>query len=380
MNSVTLPPVVIFSDLLPPKRGGLADHTAALALHLEQAGHAVTVISSIGVGGNAPYTVRPVMDDWRDVALLAAELTAVPSDAILIWQYVPHMYGHGGVNSQLPSFMGWLNRLGRRQVVITHEIAADYSWHPARFWYAWNHRRQWKKILRFADAIPISTSRWVEEWSARRPEAAKKFFTLPSPSSIPREPALTAEDRIRWRREHRLPENAKIITYFGTFSPAKGIPWAIDGWRYSLRSNQPVAFVLIGSAPEIPLASDLRALYRPLGYVKPQEVSRALHAADVMALPFTDGYSERRTTLMAALDHGVAVATTTGHNTGSALQTADWAAHVPVTDRNGYIRLMQELVHLDEKRQKIAAAGKAHHDREFSWPVVVRKLRERLTA
>jgi glycosyltransferase involved in cell wall biosynthesis len=288
------------------------------------------------------------------------------------------MYGHGGVNSQLPSFMGWLNRLGRRQVVIAHEVAADYSWHPGRFWFAWNHRRQWKKILRYADAIPISTSRWVEEWSAKRPDAAKKFFTLPSPSSIPRDPTLTEADRIRWRKEHRLPENAKIIAYFGTYSPAKGIPWVIDGWRYSLRANQPVAFVLIGAAPELPLSSDLRALYRSLGYVKPQEVSRALHAADVVALPFTDGVSERRTTLMAALDHGVAVATTTGHNTGTALQKADWIAHVGAEDRNGYIRLMQELVHMDEKRAVIAAAGKVHHDREFAWPVVVQRLRERM--
>ncbi len=369
---------MIFSDLLPPKRGGLADHTAALASHLQAAGHPVTVISSVGVTANAPYTVRPVMDDWRDVALLAAELTAVPSDAILLWQYVPHMYGHGGVNSQLPAFMGYLHRLGRRQVVIAHEIAADYSWHPGRFWYAWNHRRQWRKILRFADVIPISTGRWVEQWSAARPDVAKKFFTLPSPSSIPCQPVPTPAERVQWRREHRLPDNARIIAYFGTFGPAKGIPWAIDGWRYSLRSNQPVAFVLIGAAPEIPLSSDLRQLYRPLGYVKPHEVSRALHAADVVALPFTDGMSERRTTLMAALDHGVAVATTTGHNTGAALRTADWAAHVEVTDRNGYIRLMQELVHVDTRRREVAAAGKAHHDREFAWPVVVRRLGERL--
>ena len=78
-------PVVIFSDLLPPKRGGLADHTYNLAKNLA-VHHPVTVISSVGVSTEAPFTVRPVMEDWRDLALLRAELSAVPVDAILYWQ------------------------------------------------------------------------------------------------------------------------------------------------------------------------------------------------------------------------------------------------------------------------------------------------------
>src|SRR5262245_34775762 len=81
-------PIVIFSDLLPPRRGGLADHTFRLAEYLS-AHHPVTVISSVGVSTEAPFTVRPVMDDWRDLALLRAELAGAATDAILLWQYVP---------------------------------------------------------------------------------------------------------------------------------------------------------------------------------------------------------------------------------------------------------------------------------------------------
>jgi glycosyltransferase involved in cell wall biosynthesis len=371
-----LQPIVIFSDLLPPKRGGLADHTFRLAELLQRADHQVTVISSNGVSGSDSFAVRPVMDDWHDMAMLEAELSAIPTDALLLWQYVPHMYGHGGVNATLPRFIRRLHRAGRRQVVLAHEIAAPYAWHPAHCWYAWNHRRQWNTILRHADVIPISTSRWVEDWSARRKDVAKKLFTLPSPSSIPRL-SFSPEDRLAWRREHRLPDNAKVIAYFGMVNPSKRIPWVIEGWRHSLRPGEPVAFTLIGAAPELPLASDLRALYRPLGFVKAAEVSRALNAADLVALPFIDGISERRTTLMAALDHGVAVAGTVGHCTGSALAKADWLGLARADDGDGYIRLVRDLMHDDSRRAKIAAAGKAQHDAEFSWPVVVQRLRDR---
>lgn len=368
--------VVIFSDLLPPKRGGLADHTYHLATQLQAAGHAVTVISSVGVGTDVPFTVRPVVDDWRDGALLVAELSAVPSDAIFLWQYVPHMYGHGGVNPVLPRFMRALRRAGRKQVVIAHEIAADLSWNPGRFWYAWNHRRQWKQILEHADVIPMSTSRWVEDWSVRAKRAASKFFTLPSPSNIPVSPTR-AGHRAEWLARQRLPANARVIAYFGTVNPTKRIPWILDAWSAARRADHPVAFVLVGGAPGLSLPSNLDEWYRPLGFLSAPDVSRALQAADLVALPFLDGVSERRGSVMAALEHGVAVATTVGHNTGRELAKAGWLGLVGADDRAGYARLVAELMHDDARRHQLAAAGKAQHDREFAWPVVVERLRAR---
>lgn len=368
-------PVVIFSDLLPPKRGGLADHTFRLAEYLS-AHHSVTVISSVGVSTDAPFHVRPVMEDWRDLDLLRAELAGVATDSILIWQYVPHMYGHGGVNRYLPRFIRELHQARRPQVVIAHEIAADYSWHPARFWYAWNHRRQWNQILKFADVIPIGCGRWVEDWSRRRRRAAPKMFTLPSPSNLPLEP-IPPNHRAHWRRDQHLDPNTRVLAYFGTLNPSKQLPWILEAWATAHSPQDPVAFVVIGAAPSVRLEGELRPYFRPLGHLPAAEASRALSAVDLLALPFIDGISERRGSLMAGLQHGLPVVSTLGHNTGSELTKAEWLALTPVEDRFAFVRTVGDLLADPTSRAQLGAAGKAQYDRHFAWPVVVERLRQR---
>lgn len=368
-------PVVIFSDLLPPKRGGLADHTYRLAEYLS-AHHPVTVISSVGVSTEAPFTVRPVVDDWRDLQMLRAELAGQPTDALLLWQYVPHMYGHGGVNRYLPRFIREMRRNRRRQVVIAHEIAADYSWHPARFWYAWNHRRQWSQILKHADVVPIACGRWVEDWSRRRRSAASKLFTLPSPSNLPLEP-VAENHRAQWRREQGLDPSTRVLAYFGTLNPSKQLPWILDAWATCHRPENPVAFAVIGAAPPVPLEGEMKQYFRPLGHLPAAEASRALSAVDLLALPFIDGVSERRGTIMAGLQHGTPVLSTIGHNTGSDLQKADWLALTPVDNRLTFVRAVSDLLASPKRLQQLGTAGKAQYDQHYSWPVVVDQLRQR---
>ncbi len=374
-------PVVIISDLLPPKRGGLADHTARLADELAAFGP-VSVLTSLGAEPGAHFPVRASIGDWSDLEWIAAELGAFADDSVLLWQYVPHMYGRGGVNRSLPRFWRDMRKAGQRQVFVAHEImadlvASDLFRHPARYWYALNHRRQWKALLEAADAVHISTGRWVEEWSARRPDMASKLSLLPSPTSIA-PVAVPAGHAAAWRAQKGLPARAKVVAYFGTLNASKQLPWVIDAWRAAHSPADPVALAIIGSAPAINLPSDLRPWLLPLGYLPADEVSRTLHAVDVLALPFLDGISERRTTLMAGLAHGVAVATTRGHNTGSALWKADFLALSPASAEGEFIRSVVDLVRDDARRAKIAAAGLAACAREYSWPVVVGKLRATL--
>ena len=365
-------PIVILSPLLPPMRGGLADHTWLMAKHLS-ATRPVAVLSSRDVYTNAPFSIRASVHDWEDVDELGLEMAATPSDALLLWQYVPHMYGRGGVNRPLMALWRRLKREGRKQVMIAHEIAAPWGRWPNQWWYAWNHRRQWRAIIGLADLIPISTEAWTEQWLRSETSIARKLLTLPSPSSIERVP-VGPNHRAEWRQAQGLPPDAKVMLWWGSVSGPKQLMWVVDAWETACAQLGPVVLCIVGGNPSINLPGSLRSLTRIMGFLKPEEVSRCLQAADLVALPFSDGASERRTTLMAALGHGVAVASTTGHNTGSTLRKADFLSLSSADDALAFTESVLHLLRDDTARTEMARRGRDTHDAAYSWPVVTQKL------
>lgn len=367
-------PIVILSPLLPPLRGGLADHTALLARNLS-AGRSVAVLSSRDVYTDAAFPIRAAMHDWEDGAELQLELDKTPFDSLLIWQYVPHMYGRGGVCRDLPRIWRAQRAAGRRQVVIAHEIAAPWGTRPNHWWYAWNHRRQWKAILESADLVPISTEAWTREWTARSPSSASKFLTLPSPSSIERV-TVPPDHRTAWRAAQQVPPGTKVMVWWGSVSAAKQLMWVIDAWETACARLGPVLLCIVGGNPAVPIPGSLSPWVRMMGYLKNDEVSRVLQAADLVALPFSDGASERRTTLMAALGHGLATVTTAGHNTGPTLRAADFMSIGPADDEDSFIERTVTLLREDGARAAMARLAQAKHDAEYSWPVVTQRFLE----
>ncbi|HTI69293.1 MAG TPA: hypothetical protein VMF06_04980 [Candidatus Limnocylindria bacterium] len=371
---MTKPPLIVVCPLLPPQRGGLPDHTARLAAELSRE-FTVTVITSRSAASQPAFQVSAVVDDWSKFDEVETELRRHSSSTPIVWQYVPHMYGRGGVNRALPRFVEKLRRQGRKQVVIAHEIAAGLSWKPHWLWFALNHRWQWRKLAHAADLVPISTERWVEIWADRMPACADKFFCLPSPSSIPRQPSPT-HHRLAWRDAHRLTPDTRILAYFGTVSAAKQLPWVTAAWEQAQDAKSPLALAIIGAAPDLSLSPKLQSLYRPLGYLSAQEVSAALSAADVLCLPFVDGVSERRTTFMAGLDHGLAISTTVGHNTGATLRKAGFISTANADYQADFTRNTVRLVQDESRIAQLSVDGKRAHDRDYGWQVVVQRLVE----
>src|SRR6185436_4319095 len=127
---------------------------------------------------------------------------------------------------------------------------------------------------------------------------------------------VSPEHRDRWRQRLVLPSQAKVIAYFGALSAAKQFKWVTEAWKHSQSNSAPTALVVIGGKPTWNSPASLRHLYRPLGYQSPDDVSNSMQAVDLLALPFIDGVSERRTSFMAGLSHRCPVATTLGPNTG----------------------------------------------------------------
>jgi glycosyltransferase involved in cell wall biosynthesis len=370
-------PLVLVSGLFPPLRGGLADHTRWLATHLA-ARHPLTLITATGAKPRPDCgEVRNVIADWHSAPALRGELSRAPAGAPVLWQYVPHMYGRGGVNFTLYRLIRELNRSGRRQLVIAHEVMAPLYLRPHWFFYGLCHRWAWRHIRRSVEAIGISTEGWLERRREQWRDAADKFFVVPSPSNFPVIPT-PPDHRITWRSGLNLPADMPVIAYFGTLSASKQLGWVLDAWRHASRPDRPVALAVIGAAPPLELPPELQKWYRPLGYLDEAAVSHALQAVDVLALPFDDGVAERRTTITAGLAHGTPIVTTTGSSTGTTLRRADFFVASPVEDPAAFATNVERVLADPAEQMRLRTVGRAAYHREFSWDVVVRRIEQRL--
>ena len=366
------PGVLLISPDFPPARGGVADHTLRLAHELATRGP-VAVLTSTANRSSQPFPVHAEVNDWTDAESLARAIAARAAEKTLLWQYVPHLYGRGGVNAAIGKVMHRLRAHAAGQLVIAHEIAAPFSPLPHRFWYALNHRRQWRQILAAAGAVGISSAAWLEEWTRREPQRAAKLFLLPSPANIAVVPVPATHAR-DWRAAQQLPADCRVLAYFGTLSASKQFDRVLAAWECAQDARRPVALAVAGGHATITVPDALRPLFRPLGYLPADEVSRLLQAADVLALPFIDGVSERRTSFMAGLSHGCAVATTLGHNTGSTLRHAEFFAATEAADEAGFLVTVNSLLTDDPLRARLATAGRQAYHARYDWPRVIERL------
>lgn len=369
-------PVTIISPLLPPLRGGLADHTRRLAEGFSRH-HPTGVVSSREAAPLPGVEVRNVISDWHDGGTLEAELLKTPSDGVFIWQYVPHMYGRGGVNFAISSLITRLKAAGRRQIVIGHEIKAPLYWRPHWFFYGVCHRVYWRRIRRAADAIGISTEAWLQRWRADWSDSRAEFFVVPSPSNFP-VVEIPPDHSTRWRAGHNLSPDTRVIAYFGTLSAAKQLDWVLEAWRSANRAGMKTALAVIGASPELQLEPELKPLYRPLGYLDEPSVSEALQAVNLLALPFVDGASERRTTITAGLAHGTPILTTIGPSTGTTLRGANFLKAVRSETPSAFAEAATGLLGNASELNRLGIAAREAYRRDYSWDVVIDRLRKHI--
>ncbi|MCC6626600.1 MAG: glycosyltransferase [Chloroflexi bacterium] len=324
------PRVLLVTAEYAPTPGGVGDYPARLASALAAAGARPAILTSrlpavAGVPGpdaSAPATRLPVWRvapgwGWRMPATIDAAATAWPADIVHV-QYQTGAYGMRPAINLLP---WWLRRRRHRPrlAVTFHDTRAPYL-----FPRAGRLRPAVNALLAGGSDLTITTN---PADAAVLRSHARRLAILPIGANI--EPdAGTAAVAARLRGDLHLGAGERLLVTFGLLNHSKGLP---DLFQALARLNAPdatgryrLALVGAGAAGLDPTdgatASDLHRLARDLdiagdllwtGHQPAAAVAGWLRAADAVALPFVDGASYRRGSLLAALACGAAVVTTT---------------------------------------------------------------------
>lgn len=310
----------------PPDQGGVGDFTARLAHALTGLGHRVHVIASkprsVAPQQEVPgsrihpegVTVHRVMGRWglgcwSHLSRLSRELDL----DILNVQYQAAAY----------DMRPGVNLVPRRPPIPTtvtfHDLKVPYLFPKA------GPLREWvvRSLARRAHGV-IVTNR-EDELVLQEPGAGVSTLTrIPIGSNIstvlPQGYDRDAE-RARWG----VHGDDLLLGYFGFLNESKGGETLIRTLQLLVDDGLPAHLLKIGgrtgssdptnrayadTVERLVSELELRDRVHFTGYVPPEQVSASLYAADVCVLPYRDGVSFRRGSLIACLAHGRPIVTT----------------------------------------------------------------------
>jgi glycosyltransferase involved in cell wall biosynthesis len=364
----------------PPQRGGVADHTQLVARRLVREGERVRVWTGSGA--------RPSVEDGdasvcrlrhgfgiRSLAALADRIDASGSPSRLVVQYVPQAFGYRGMNL---AFCVWLARRREPVWTIFHEVIFPRECgQPARHrLLAMVTRTMAAIVARASERVFVSTPAWAAILRRIAPDAPEAEW-LPVPSTIPRVGDRDDAHGIVCRYGG---DGARLVGHFGSYGPliVRHLEVAIP----ALLERASDASVLLlgegGVALRQRLVDACPALSRRIwatGPLAAREASLHLLACDLMIQPFVEGVTTRRTSVMAALLHGVPTVTTSGRLTEPLWRQTGAVALAPAADPTALAAVASALLADPEARERLGAAGEAAYDRLFDVRHTIAALR-----
>lgn len=370
----------ILTGEFPPQPGGVSDYTAQVVGGLAAAGDAVRVYAPflehrVADCGTIPATRLPDHYGPRGLAFLERDLAVYRPDRLLV-QYVPHGFGWKAMN--LP-FAAWIAGRGRALApvwVMFHEVAFPFAWRPKHMLLAGVHHAMARFLIGASDRIFVTVPGWTPILRRCGMRGPVEWLPVPSNVTYDADPVSVAAVR---QRIVTLPDQ-RVIGHFGTFG--EPITTILQPVLAELLQDQSLKVLLIGrgsrSFGDRMVASNASWAGRIIaaGELALDAVAAHLRACDVMVLPFADGVSTRRTTVMAAMCNGVPLVTNAGHLTENFWKTVECVRTVPTPDPRSIvaaIRLTLSMTPAERCAQGRLAAD--FYQSRFSIRRVVDRLR-----
>lgn len=302
----------IITGEYPPMQGGVGAYTRILAQHYAQLGHDVFLYADHRAREANPHIhLTAPVKRWNIKTLLHIRAWASQHQLDVVnLQFETAAYQMSGWIHFLPLF------LPNVPLVTTfHDLLTPYLFPKAG-------ALRGKIVNYLADRSSGVIVTNHEDYDKQ--SHLKQIALIPIGSNIP--DTLPAEyDRPTWRKKAGANEDEFLIAYFGFLNQSKGVDRLLKDTADLLQAGYKLKLVLIGDrvgtsdSANIHYAQTIDKLITDLqltpfitwtGFIDEAEVSAYLQSADAVALPFTDGASYRRGTLMAAIQHNRPIITT----------------------------------------------------------------------
>lgn len=377
--------VLMITGEYPPAMGGVGDYTCRLGEALEKQGSRVKVLTRhaekgvyVDGGGPLPNGPGPFLAPHITLRATLRALRAARAPVVNI-QYQTAAYEMRPTINLLPML---LRRVwGGATVVTFHDLRFPYLFPkvgPLRDFANYIMARSASAVV----ATNPEDAAKLRGWGVRRVEV------IPIGSNIPNNPPANYS-RAAWRERWGAGDNTTLLAYFGFLNSSKGLDDLLNALRLvkekgdfrllmiggSLGSSDPTNRATAERLDQLAGELGVENSLVWTGYLPPSHVSAALLSADIAVLPYADGASFRRGSLLAVLEHGLPLITT--HRDTEAARETLFAAGWPqlVNGENallvkpGDVDALVRAIHLisSTKLGTHLRQGAQHTARFFSW-------------
>jgi len=365
----------------PPMQGGVGDYTHELARALAALGVEVHVITNVRCSSFHPssFILHPSISRWSFPSLLQIRaLSRALRLDLLNLQYQTAAYG-------LSAPIHFLSDVaGVKTVVTFHDLRVPYLFPKA------GRLREMAvtHLARSASGVIVTDPADEKELQSRGGVAPLR--QIPIGSNIAPNPPPGC-DRVAWREKLGVYPNEFLLGYFGFLNESKGGDVLIGAMAALLSRKARVRLALIGgqtgtsdTANNAAFSAEIGRLIArydladriiQTGFVEASEVSAYLLACDAMVLPYRDGASFRRGTLMAALAHGCPIITTHPAMPLPELQDGKNIRLVPPDSASAIVLAVTELLDAPDLRARMGQ-GARELAKQFEWGAIAEKTLE----
>jgi glycosyltransferase involved in cell wall biosynthesis len=316
--------VVFVTGEYPPMEGGVGAYTRELARALVAQGAHVSVITGTTaqvegapVGTDAGVAVHAVLDGWG--WSMTGQVRTLARDLGADWLHVQYQTAAFAMHPAVNFAPGRWRGHGLRVGWTYHDLLVPYLFPKAGA-----RLRRWVTIrpARAADLVVVTNEGDRMQLQGQR---VRRLERIPIGSNITGV-SLSLEERTARRRVRGYEDADQVIGYFGFLNRSKGGLTLIrtldrlvaDHPRAQLLmigervgASDPTNFAYLQEVEALVAERGLAERVQWTGRQDDADVAADLNACDVLLMPYEDGASLRRGTLMAGLVNGCAIVTTT---------------------------------------------------------------------